>query len=113
MAHFSRGQQGVKEGKITYNKSIVRNIVTLAISEIEDVSLSSSKDAIKITHTSDSIDVQANVIINKEHCVTDIAFKIQENIKRNVETMSEYKIGKIDVNITDVVLDEETTEQKN
>ncbi len=113
MAYFSRNQQGAKEGKITYNKGIVRNIVVLAISEIEDVSLHASRDAIKITHTADSVDVQANVIINKEHCVTDIAFKIQENIKRNVETMSEYKIGKVDVNIVDVVLDEEITEQKN
>lgn len=113
MSYYKHPPVGGKEGKITYTKNIVKNIVALAVSEINDVQLSDKKNGIKVDFSQENINVSANIIVNREMCVTDLSFRVQENIKRNVETMSEYKIGKIDINVVDILTDSTVTEQKN
>lgn len=114
MAYYKHPPMGGKEGKVTYNKSIVRNIVILAVAEVEGAKLYSPKknDSIKIMNSPDGINVMADIVVGAEHCVTDISFKVQENIKRNVETMTEYKIGKIDINVKDIIIDGAENEHK-
>ena len=122
MAYFKHVSDGNK-GKIIYNRSIVNGIVLLAISEIEGVEAATveslkkrrnkknAKKSVKVKFTEHGIYVDVFVKINHSASVSDMAFKIQENIKHNVEAMTEYKLSKINVRVTDVIFDEEPSTQ--
>ena len=122
MAYFKHVPDGNK-GKIIYNRSIVNGIVLLAISEIEGVEAATveslkkrrnkknAKKSVKVKFTENCIYVDVFVKINQSASVSDMAFKIQENIKHNVEAMTEYKLSKINVRVTDVIFDEEPSTQ--
>lgn len=95
-------------GKIIYNSSIVKGIVTLAVSEIEGVSILTdkngkiSRDAVKIDFNADSVAVDLTVSVCYGYNIPDIAYNIQRSVKQNVEAMSDYKITNIDVHVENV-----------
>jgi uncharacterized alkaline shock family protein YloU len=52
--------------------------------------------------------INVDVFINVSFGVkcSDVAFRVQENIKRSVETMTSFKVGVVNVNIMGVAFDE-------
>ncbi len=103
MAHIRRDPTSTQKGKVSYNSGIVTGIVALAISEVEGVSLLNSKNkGIKLTFDKQGIIADIGVKVNYSYNVPSLAFKIQQSIKHNVESMTKYKIAKVDVHIQDV-----------
>lgn len=103
----------VPSGKVVYNSSIVKGIVVLAVSEVEGVSAVNDKtgkkvkDDIKLEFTENmNVDVDVNVCVMYGYNIPDVSYNIQQSIKYNVEAMSDYKIRKIDVHVTDVIFGE-------
>ena len=47
------------------------------------------------------VDVYINVLFG--YSVKDIAFRVQENIKSSIESMTDFKVAAINVNVTGVV----------
>lgn len=99
-------------GKIVYNESIVKGIVAIAVESIEGVKIksdkrgkSSLKDSIKVVTDKNGIYVSVSVGILYGYSVPDVSYNIQREIHRSVESMSKYKISKVDVFITDVLFD--------
>lgn len=104
---------GSGSGKVVYNDSIVKGIVALAVSEVEGVVIKqtkrrerSIKDSIKVVKEKDGIYVSVSVCVNYTNSIRDVAFNIQSSIRQNVETMSDYKISKVDVFVSDVLFEE-------
>ena len=50
----------------------------------------------------DSIDADVYIEVNSEVSCSDIAYKVQDNVKKTVESMTDYKMGVINVNIISV-----------
>ena len=101
-----------RKGKVTYNASIVKGIVALAVGDVTGVTLRKigkrdSFDLIKISFNGDIIDVDVSVDIEYGYNVPDVAFEIQESVKRNVESMSKYKVESVDVHFEGVSFPEE------
>jgi len=113
MAELKKFTSNETKGKISYNAGIVKGIVSLAVSEVAGVAIStktrSSKlnDAIKLKFDDNGICVDVNINVYTGYIVPDVAFNIQQNIKQSVESMSEYKISEINVNVMSVILQEE------
>ena len=102
------------EGKLTYGNEIVDDIVILAVSEIPYVELSTptdtnkmSNNSVKVTTDKDGVKVEVVVKVHYTQSISDVAFKIQESIRYNVEAMTEYHISKVNVNVTDIIITEE------
>ena len=125
MAYF-KNIPGGHDGKIIYNGSIINGIVLLAISEIDGVEMANitpnqknksddklSKKAVRVRFEKDGIHVDVDVQIHQLSSVSDMAFKIQENVKHNVEAMTEYHIAKVNVNVVGVMFDEDPTNNVN
>lgn len=103
MAHIRHDPTTTQKGKITYNSSIVSGIVALAIGEVEGVALLNSKNkGIKLIFDKQGIVADISVKADSTENVSSLAFKIQQSIKHNVESMTNYKVAKVDVHITDV-----------
>ena len=103
MAHMRHDPTATQKGKITYNPNIVSGIVALAINEVEGVSLLNAKNkGVKLSFEKQGIVADISVKVNSDCNVSSLAFKIQQSIKHNVESMTKYKVAKIDVHIQDV-----------
>lgn len=105
---------------LTYKKNVVMSIVSLATQEINGVA-SISRNAVSPIKSAFSKNINRGIIINfdnnKAHIdvfidvvfgysVRDISFRVQENIKSSVESMTEYKVGSVNVHIVGVKFSE-------
>ena len=113
MAHFKKLPQE-HEGKIIYGNGIVDGIAKLAVSEIENVELYSKtprskmrSSAINVNFDKDGVHVEVAVKIHCSQNVSDMAFKIQEAIRHNVEVMTEYHVASVNVAVYGVSFDEQ------
>ena len=120
MARFKKFKQKEQEGKIIYKDGIIDGIVLLSVSELDYVELFSfvkSSDmkskAIKVTYDKDGVHVDIMVKIHFSQSVSDVAFRIQEAVRHNVESMTEYKIASVNVIVNGVIFDEPTTIDAN
>lgn len=105
--------QKTKEGDLKYKRDVVVQIIELASKEISGVACFSStfglsvrslfskklKKGVAIAFLDDGliIDVYLNILFG--HSVNDIAFRVQENIKRSVESMTEFKVKRVNVHV--------------
>lgn len=106
-------------GKVSYKRSVVLSIVNLATKEINGVAgfnpygfstlkrLFSKKHhhGIKIDFEENNVTVDVYLNIFFGYSVNDVAFRVQENIKNSIESMTEYKVQTVNVNALGVVFD--------
>ena len=110
MASIKYNPNGQK-GKITYSADIVSGIVVLSLQETEGIELDPSKNkGIKLYFEKEGIFVDISVIAHYGYKVPELAFRIQQNIKQMVESMTKYKIAKVDVHVTSVVFPQRKAE---
>ena len=103
MASIKYNPNGQK-GRVTYNSDIVSGIVALSLQETEGIELVPSKNkGIKVCFEKEGVFVDISVIAHYGYKVPVLAFRIQQTIKQMVESMTKYKIAKVDVHITSVI----------
>ena len=108
MALFKRVPPQGQKGKISYNSGIVSGIVALAIKEVEGVELlAGKKKGLKLYFEKDGIYAEISVNADYGYSVPDVAFKIQQAVKHNVEAMTEYKVKRVDVYVVGVDFSQE------
>ena len=110
MARFKKIPQSRHEGKIIYGEGIVDGIVILSLKEVDFVELFAPaprsklrSSAIKVTYEKDGVNIDVAVKLHYSQCVSDVAFKIQEAIRHNVESMSEYHVLSVNVIVKGVI----------
>ena len=118
MTRFKKIPQ-VNEGKIIYHDGIVDGIVLLAVGEIPYIELDAKgpsnhmhSNAIKVKKDKDGIHVDVVVKIHFTQNVSDTAFKIQEAVRHNIETMTEYRVASVNVHISGVSFEDKIEEDK-
>ena len=99
-------------GDVTYGHNVLMFIVSLAAQEIKGVVGLQGK-GIRTETIANTINV--DVFINVEIGVkcSDVAFRVQENIKRSVETMTSFKVGVVNVNIMGISFDDKNEKYGN
>lgn len=104
MSNFRFNPNDNQNGKVVYNAGIVNGIVTLAVNEVEGTMLvSGKKRGISLFLEKDGIYADVSVIVKYGYNVPELAYRIQQSVKQNVENMTKYKVAKVDVHIQDVV----------
>ena len=104
-----------KSGKVVYNAGIVKGIVALAVNEVKGtLPISNNKGSITLFLEKDGVYADISVVVEYGYNVPELAYRIQQSVKQNVENMTRYKVVKVDVHIEDVVFpkrNEETPEE--
>lgn len=114
MTRFKKTIQNYNEGRVIYGDTIVDDIVYLAVTEIPYVKLVSplygksklNTKSIKVHKEKDGIYVDVSAKIHFTQSVSDMAFKIQEAIRHNVEAMTEFRVVGVNVSIRGVMFDD-------
>lgn len=112
-----------KESKdnVTYKKKVVISIVSLATQEINGIA-SISRNSVSMLKSAFSKNVNRGIIVNFDqnnkvtidvfvnvkfgYSVKDVAFRVQENIKSSVESMTEFKVANVNVQVVGVTFSE-------
>ncbi len=102
MAIFKRVPSDNQKGKVSYSTGIVNGIINLAVSEIEGVAMHGGKKGIKLYFEKEGIYAEISVKVDYGYIVPEVAFKIQQSVKHNVEAMTKYKVAKVDVYVVSV-----------
>ena len=107
MASIKYNPNGGQKGKISYNSDIVSGIVMLSLQETEGVEFVPSKGkGIKLCFEKEGVFVDISIIAHYGYNIPELAFRIQQKIKQMVESMTKYKIAKVDVHVQSVVFPE-------
>lgn len=108
MASIKYNPNGQK-GRISYNADIVSGIIVLSLQETEGIELVPSKSkGIKVCFEKEGIFADISVIAHYGYNVPELAYSIQQTVKQMVESMTKYKIAKIDIHIQSVVFPTQT-----
>lgn len=103
MASIRYNPNGQK-GRISYNADIVSGIIALSLQETEGIELVPSKSkGIKICFEKEGIFADISVIAHYGYKVPELAYSIQQTVKQMVESMTKFKMAKIDVHFQSVV----------
>ena len=110
------------KGNVTYGSDIVLSVINLATKEIAGVSGIVTKfgsalkrwfsnnyyDGVKITYVKNAMTVDVYINVCFGYNVTEVAFRVQENIKNSLSGMIDIKIDKINVHVlgVDILKDE-------
>lgn len=107
-----------EEGSLSYKRNVVLSIVKLATQEINGIAslctnafpfwkkvFNKNYNQGVIIEFGEDNDVYVEVYVNVlfGYSVKDVAFRVQENIKSSIESMTEYKVSSINVNVVGVV----------
>ncbi len=109
------------EGEVSYKDNVVLSIVTLATQEISGIagicrnSVPIAKRLLNkhyhkgvITEFVDSsVHVDVFVKVKFGYSVRDVAYRVQENIKSSIESMTDFKATEVNVHCTGVVFTDE------
>ena len=110
------------KGNVTYGSDIVLSVINLATKEIAGVSSIVTKfgsalkrwfsnnyyDGVKITYVKNAMTVDVYINVCFGYNVTEVAFRVQENIKNSLSGMIDIKINNINVHVlgVDILKDE-------
>ena len=109
MSNFKLTANEKDKGKVVYNVGILRNIVTLAVAEVEGTVSNehNKKSGISLYIEKDGVYVDVSVAVQYGYNVPELAYRIQQTIKQSVENMTRYRVAEVDVHILDVVIEDE------
>lgn len=88
-------------GKINYGAKVIDSIISLATLEIRGIESLQGKK-INIEKNGDILNIDVFVKVSYDVTCSEVAYKVQENIKRSVESMTNYKTNVINVNVLGV-----------
>ena len=103
-----------EKGKVVYNVGILRNIVALAVAEVEGTipSEQNKKSGISLYIEKDGVYADVSVAVQYGYNVPELAYRIQQSVKQSVENMTRFKVAEVDVHIVDVLFDEPVQTEK-
>ncbi len=104
------------KGRVTYNRNIVLSVINLATKEIAGVSSlvanfgsalkrwfsNNYYEGVKITYGQDTMNVDIYINVYFGYNVSEIAYRVQENIRNSISSMIDMKIDRINVHVLGV-----------
>ena len=104
------------KGNVTYGSNIVLSVINLATKEIAGVSSIVTKfssmlkrwfsnnyyEGVKVSYNKDAMNVDVYINVCFAYNVTEVAYRVQENIKNSLSGMIDVKINRINVHVLGV-----------
>ncbi len=114
MSNIRLTSNNKEKGKVVYNVGILRNIVSIAVQEVEGTvpNVDGKKSGISLFVEKDGVYVDVSVSVKYGYNVPELAYRIQQSVKQSVENMTNFKVAEVDVHVLDVTFDEAPVEKE-
>ena len=106
-----------QNGNIKISDEVIATIVTVATKEVSGISglslsltdeitsrfvKKNSTKAIKINNSDNVVSIDISIVVNYGIRIPDVAWEVQENVKKSVESMSGLIVDKINVIVSSI-----------
>ncbi|MBC8631074.1 MAG: Asp23/Gls24 family envelope stress response protein [Paeniclostridium sp.] len=105
-------------GQVKISNDVIATIAGLAAIEVEGVETTSTftdkllkNNGVKIQIEEDEVILDVMIIIDYGISIPDIAFKVQENVKNTVETMTGLKVSQVNIHVQGINFKKEKVEK--
>ena len=105
-------------GQVKISNDVIATIAGLAAIEVEGVGTTSTftdkllkNNGVKIQIEEDEVILDVMIIIDYGISIPDIAFKVQENVKNTVETMTGLKVSQVNIHVQGINFKKEKVEK--
>lgn len=105
-------------GQVKVSNDVIATIAGLAAIEVEGVETTTTltdkllkNNGVKIQIEEEEVILDVMVIIDYGISIPDIAFKVQENVKNTVETMTGLKVSQVNIHIQGINFKKEKVER--
>lgn len=106
-------------GQIKISNDVVTTIAGISALEVEGVESSQSiadkllkNNGVKIQIEEEKVSIDVMIIVQFGHAIPDVAFKVQENVKNSVETMTGLDVSQVNVHVQGVSFKKDKEEAK-
>ncbi len=107
MSNFKLTSNNKENGKVVYSKSILGDIVSNAVAEVEGIvpNHAGARNGISFFVEKDGVYVDVSVTVKYGYNVPELAYRVQQSVKQSIENMTNFKVAEVDVHILDVTFD--------
>ena len=106
-------------GQVKISNDVVSTIANLAALEIEGVESNATftdkilkNNGVKIQIEDEEVNLDVVIMVTYGVAVHDIAFKVQENVKNTVETMTGLKVSQVNIHVQGISFRKEKAEKE-
>jgi len=106
-------------GQVKISNDVVATIASLAALEVEGIETNTTltdkllkNNGVKIQIEEEDVNLDVMVTIEYGISIPDIAFKVQENVKNTVETMTGLKVSQVNIHIQGISFKKEKAEKE-
>ena len=107
-------------GQIKISNDVVATIAGIATTEVEGVESNHGitdkilkNNGVKIQIEDNVVTIEVMLVAKYGVSIPDLAFKVQENVKNTVETMTGLEVSNVNVHVQSVSFKKEKEEKKN
>lgn len=106
-------------GQVKISNDVIATIAGLAALEVDGVETTSTftdkllkNNGVKIQIEDEDVNLDVMVIIEYGVSIQDTAFKVQENVKNTVETMTGLKVSQVNIHVQGISFKKEKAEKE-
>ncbi len=93
----------LENGTVNINEEVINTIASAAIRDVEGVvSGKNDRRAIRVTLGEESVEIDCGLVVIYGHSVIEIAKNVQKAVTNSVESMTGFKVARVDVNVTGI-----------
>ena len=107
-------------GEVKISADVIATIAGLAAVEIEGVVTTTSltdkllkNNGVKVVLEEDEVTLDIMMVVDYGVSIPDVAFKVQENIKNTVETMTGLKVSQVNIHVQGISIKKEKADKVN
>lgn len=106
-------------GQVKISNDVIATIAGLAALEVEGIETTTTfadkllkNNGVKIQIEDEDVNLDVMVMIEYGVSIPDIAFKVQENVKNTVETMTGLKVSQVNIHVQGISFRKEKAEKE-
>lgn len=93
----------LENGTVNINEDVVVTVALAAVRDVEGVvSIRNDRKGIHVTMNEDSVAIDCGLVVLYGHSVVEIAKNVQTTVSNAVESMTGFKVSRVDVNVTGI-----------
>ncbi len=108
-----------KFGQVKISNDVVSTIANLAALEVEGVESNSTftdkilkNNGVKIQIEDEEVNLDVVIMVTYGVSVHDVAYKVQENVKNTVETMTGLEVSQVNIHVQGISFKKEKTDRE-
>ncbi len=104
MSNFKLTSNNKESGKVVYSKSILGDIVSNAVAEVEGIvpNHAGRRNGGSFFVEKDGVYIDVSVTVRYGYNVPELAYRVQQSVKQSIENMTNFKVAEVNVHILDV-----------